>query len=199
MNKIHLIHGIHTETGDSVVRGLIPFLEKIPGYTVVYPDYGFILGIESRRINRIVIGTLFPYIQPGDIVVGHSNGCCIGYELMVLGAPFVGGVFINAALDDDVTIPPQIKWVDVYSNEGDTITEVASAVEKFIGSPVDQYWGKMGHAGYTGKDGRVYNIYCDKNEWLPVVKGHSDLFSPTKLPWWGDYIVTRIVNYLKNG
>ena len=191
--KIHLIHGIHTGAGDTEVRDLIPYLAA-RGYEVVSPEYGFIFGLETRRINRVIIGTLLPYIEPGDICVGHSNGCCIAYELMLAGAPMRGAVFINAALNRSITRLPHVKWIDVYYNAGDQITEVAGIVQKLIGSPVDQYWGEMGHAGYDGQDPGIVNIDCGNTPPLPVVSGHSDIFSKLRAAW-GPFIAERIRNH----
>ncbi len=95
--KIHLIHGIHSGGLNDQAHRLLPYLERI-GLPVVFPDYGYILGIESKRINPIVVGSILPYIEPGDVMVGHSNGCAIIARLAALGAPMAGAVLVNAAL-----------------------------------------------------------------------------------------------------
>ncbi len=183
---IHLIHGIHT-AGASPIEGLASFFAS-DSYR--YPDYGFILGIETRAINPIVAGSILPYINDGDIIIGHSNGCAIAYDLAWRGAPAVGLVFVNAALDQMISRPKPVEWIDVYFNAGDEITEAAK-----IGAVLDitdPVWGEMGHAGYSGRDAAIVNIDCGNTAGLPRVSGHSDFFSPANLPYWGAYLANRI-------
>ena len=101
MNRIHLVHGIHTAVDSPVVKKLLPFLA---GYEVFYPDYGWIAGLETKIANPLIVRTMLPYIQPGDIFIGHSNGCAIGYDLKALSAPFQGMIFINGALEQDLSL-----------------------------------------------------------------------------------------------
>jgi hypothetical protein len=187
---IHMIHGIHTGFNDVTVPGLVPYLERTGEY-VVHPNYGYILAMETKRINPIVVGLLLPYIEPGDILIGHSNGCAIVHDLLVAGAKASGIVFINGALDRDVTLPFWVKWADVYFNDGDTITEVAELADRL--GLVARCWGEMGHAGYSGQDVRFKNIDCGKTSGMPRVNGHSDLFTSVNLPAWGDFISKRIL------
>ena len=193
---IHLIHGIHTSARDLEVRGLIPYLERT-GLEVAYPEYGFILGIETRRVNAMIVGTLLPYIKPGDIIVGHSNGCAIAYDLTRAGAEPVGLVLIHAALDRLISLHASIRWCDVYFNEDDTITEAARIGAKL--GITDPSWGEMGHAGYGGIDGRVTNIDDKHTRGLPECRGHSPEFEPQNLPAWGEYIAGKIWNHLDKG
>lgn len=187
---IHLIHGIHTE-GPSPVEGLIPYLT---GLEVRYPDYGYILGVETRIVNPIIVGALLAYIQPGDIVIGHSNGCAIAYDLMLRRAPIAGAIFINAALEQNIVRVGPTKWIDVYFNAGDEITEIAKLGEEAgIDDPV---WGQMGHAGYAGSDAAITNINCGSTPGLLAVSGHSDFFTPTKLKGWGPFLMGRLRAHL---
>src|ERR1700691_2791272 len=114
--RAHLIHGIHTGSV-SPVQDLIPYLEAV-GVEVCYPDYGFILGIETRLVNRMIRGALMPYICPGDVLIGHSNGCAVCYDLMRAGAPAGAAVFVNAALEQSINKPVVCKWIDVYFKKG---------------------------------------------------------------------------------
>ena len=184
----HLLHGIHTPTGDPTVERLIPFLTGV----VRYPDYGYILGVETRLANPIITGVLSPYIEDGDILVGHSNGGALSYELARNTGKRVGLVLINAALNQYVPIPPNVTFVHVYFNAGDDITEVARIAAALAISPVDVVWGEMGHAGYEGIDKRVVNFDCGKLAGLPVISGHSDIFTPDHVAQWGPYIAARI-------
>ena len=183
---IHLIHGIHTE-GKSVVEGLIPFLGK---WEVAYPDYGYILGVETRIVNPLIVGTLEPYIGPADVLIGHSNGCAIAYDLMRRGTKVAGAIFINAALEQKIVRPPGCPWIRVYYNSGDQITEAAQIGARL--GITDLAWGEMGHAGYLGTDPQITNVNCGLQPGMPKVSGHSDFFSPDNLAQWGPYLANDL-------
>jgi hypothetical protein len=187
--RVHLVHGIRTQIGCPTVAALTTFFVDA-GATVFYPDYGYELGLETRLVNPFIVNTLLPYIQKGDIWVGHSNGCALGFEIMKHSAPLGGAVFINAALEQDIALPAQIPWLDVYFNAGDTITEAAEVAQRL--GLVDLHYGDMGHAGYRGKDPRVTNIDCGARPNMPPVSGHSDLFTLGKIQAWGAFIVKQI-------
>jgi hypothetical protein len=182
---VHVIHGIHTE-GVSPVQGLIPYLSGV----VKYPDYGYILGIESRIVNPLIVGSLQPYINPDDVIIGHSNGCAIAYDLMTQGVKVAGAIFINAALETNIVRPAGCPWIRVYFNSGDQITEAAQIAARL--GIVDAVWGEMGHAGYSGKDPMVTNVNCGATTGMPVVSGHSDFFSPINLKPWGTYLASDL-------
>lgn len=191
--SVHVIHGIHSEP-TSQVKGIIPYL-LAAGLEVKWPEYGFELAIETRLINSMLVGTLLPYIQPGDTFVCHSNGCAIAYHLMLMGAPAVGAVFINGALETAIGRPGSCEWIDVYWNAGDDITEIAE-----IGASLhiyDSIWGELGHAGYVGFDPKITNINCGATPNMPAVSGHSDFFTPDKLKVWGPFLAKRIASNLK--
>jgi hypothetical protein len=185
---IHLIHGIHTQ-GASPVQGLIPFLERA-GWEVKYPDYGYILGVETRIVNPIIEGALTPYVGPEDVLIGHSNGCAIIYSMLMKGLKVAGAVFINAALEQNIVLPPGCPFIHVYSNAGDEVTEAAK-----IGAALgidDPVWGEMGHGGYNGTDPKIPNFFCDRVPYAPKVQGHSDFFTPIKLAYWGVYLCAEL-------
>jgi hypothetical protein len=185
---IHLLHGIH-DAGQTPIEGLIPYLAP---YAVAYADYGFILGIETRLANPIIVGTLKPYVQPNDIFVCHSNGCAIAYDLMSKGVKVAGAIFINGALNAHFGRPTGCPWIDVYWNSGDTITEAAR-----IGADLgidDPSWGELGHSGYQGTDPVIVNINCGATAGLPPVSGHSDFFN--HLAAWGPYLANRLRTHL---
>jgi hypothetical protein len=186
--RVHLLPGIHT-AAVSCVEGLIPYLTA-GGFDVVWVDYGFILGIETKLVNPLIYRSVHPYIAKGDILIGHSNGAAIAYLEMQAGAPVVGCVFINGALEQRITRSVGVEFIDCYWNPGDDITEVA-AIGQAIGitSPV---WGQMGHAGYIGTDPAITNINCGASTGMPIVSGHSDFFTLSKLAVWGPYLVNRL-------
>ena len=200
--RVHVVHGILTPVGASGLLQVVPYLRQA-GFDVRVPDYGLITAAETRIVNPLIGRTLGPYVEPGDLYVGHSNGCAIGYSLMTSGSRLAGAVFINAALKRDIA-PPAPTWVDVYYNEGDDATVAAIAAERLgLSDPV---WGDMGHAGYLGTNPAVTNIDCGKRssaesikastEDFPSVSGHSDIFTPEKFKYWGPYLVQRIKAHL---
>ncbi|MDR5726725.1 MAG: hypothetical protein RB191_04570 [Terriglobia bacterium] len=186
MTICHVIHGIHSGT-PSAIQPLIPYL-RTAGFDCRYPDYGYVLGIETKLGNPMIVGSIFPYVGPDDILIGHSNGCAIAYDILQRGAKVTGAVFINAALEQD--FKPLAPWTDVYYNSGDDITEAAK-IAATIGYS-DPIWGECGHAGYLGKDPSITNINCGATPGLPVVSGHSDFFTPSKLAAWAPYLIDRI-------
>ncbi len=185
---IHALHGIHTASGSTVMPALFAYLPQ----KVQYPDYGFILAIETRRINPAIAGALLPYIGPEDILIGHSNGCAVIYELLQSGLNPRGVVFINGALRTDFILPTKCQFAHVYFNAGDDITILAMAgAEEGL---VDPCWGQLGHSGYSGSDHRVINVDCGNTQKMPVVSGHSEIFCPGKIEAWGPFIGDLIID-----
>lgn len=185
MGRVRLIHGIYSHPGSP--ERLIPFLTAA-GFDVAYHDYGFETALETRIVNPMIVGALLPDIGPDDILIGHSNGCAIAYELMKQ-KPIQGAVFINGALETTIN-RYNARWVDVYFNEGDDVT-IAARIGADLGL-VAPVWGELGHSGYSGNDPKICDIDCGHTSGLPVVSGHSDIFTPDKLASWGPYIADRI-------
>lgn len=185
-----VIHGIHTSGSDQPPEALLAYLTP----PVFYPDYGYELAVATRILNPMIEGCIAAYIQPGDVLIGHSNGCAIIYDLLRHGARPSGIVFINGALEQDITLPGFVQWCDVYYNAGDTITEAAAIAEKL--GLVDVCWGEMGHAGYSGTDPRITNINTGATTGFPGVRGHSAIFDSSNLPAWGPFIANRIAKRL---
>jgi hypothetical protein len=187
--KVVLLPGIHTEAV-SCVESLIPFLTQ-GGITTIFCDYGFVFGLETKLSNPLVWRSVLPFIDPGSVLIGHSNGAAIAYDLMNAGAKVKGCVFINGALDPRVTRAAGVDFIDVYYNPGDELTEVAQLAEQ-IGI-VDPVWGQMGHVGYWGVDPAITSINCGATPGLPTVSGHSAFFTPGNITAWGPYLVKRLV------
>lgn len=168
---------------------------------VLHPDYGYILAAETRRINPIVVGLLAPYVETGDILIGHSNGCAIIYDMLfALSEKQIipsGFIFINGALKQRITVPAGIGWGLVLYNEDDTITSVAEIAAFFHTAP--RTWGEMGHGGYIGVDARIENVDEKKSIGMPAVSGHSAFFTAANLPVWGDWLGKYIVRKLNQG
>lgn len=200
--RVHVVHGILDPVGKAGLLKLVPYLQQA-GFDVRVPDYGLITAMETRIANPLIVRTLLPYLEPGDLYVGHSNGCAIGYDLITAGARPAGVVFINAALKRNIELPGAM-WADVYYNAGDDAT-VAAVASAALGLS-DPVWGDMGHAGPAKFDpsGRIAGIDCGFSGAyqglpgdLPKVSGHSDIFTPGKVEAWGPYITKRVLAHLK--
>jgi hypothetical protein len=195
--RVHVVHGILDPVGKAGLLKLVPYLQQA-GFDVRVPDYGVITAVETRIANPLIVRTLRPYVEPGDLYIGHSNGCAIGYDLITAGARPAGVVFINGALKRNIELPGAT-WADVYYNEGDDATVAAVAAARLgLSDPV---WGDMGHVGYSGSNPNVTNIDCDSVartlEGLPLVFGHSDIFTDGKVEAWAPYIVSRVLAHIK--
>lgn len=201
--RVHLVHGIMDPVGTSGLLKLAPYL-RAAGFDVRVPDYGLITACETRIVNPIIVRCLAPYLEPGDLYIGHSNGCAIGYDLVGQGFRPAGMVLINAALERRITLPAGT-WADVYFNAGDDAT-VAAVVAARLGLS-DRVWGEMGHAGYDGADPAITNIDAGKaspvlaikegTQDLPACSGHSAIFEPGRVEKWAPFIVGRIVAHVK--
>jgi hypothetical protein len=184
-----LLHGIHTPFGDPKVKRLIPYIAPLDD--VIYPDYGYVMAVETRRINPALVGMLTPFVKSGDTIFAHSNGCAIAYEVVQAldkSITDIGLVLIDAALIRNITLPDCVKFCHVYYNAGDQITQVAALAELVPFSLVDQNWGDMGHYGYSGTDPRVAMIDCANTKGVMQDEGHSEIFDPPEIDAWGPYI-----------
>jgi len=177
--------------GSSGLLKLVPYFQR-GGFDCRVPDYGLITAIETHIANPLLWRALLPYIEPGDLYVGHSNGCAIGYDLVLNGARPAGLVLINAALRRDITLPAGM-WADCYYNAGDDATVAASAAVRL--GLVDKVWGEMGHAGPVSDNPLITGIDCGNPGCyaavLPPVSGHSAIFEPGRVEDWAPYIYAR--------
>lgn len=187
---IHVLHGIHTGFGSPVVPGLLPYLTG----TVAYPDYGWISALDTGRWNSAFAGMLKPYVKPSDVLIGHSNGCAVIYNLLEQGVAVAGVVFINGALKRNFVLPATTRFAHVYFNAGDDATLIAQGLADAPDPLIDPNWGDLGHVGYGGTDPRVTNFDCGNTPSMPKVDGHSEFFYPANLPAWGPFLNSKVEN-----
>lgn len=199
---IHLIHGIHTQEGDTTVAWLRPYLATETQLPVVYHQYGYTTALLTRALNRRRARKIAQLVADTDgFAVGHSNGCALIWRMLnERMTRFRGVVFINPALEKDIDIPPTLEFVHVYHNRYDgavPLTETPIIRRIFL----DPYWGTMGADGYTGKDKRVTNFDCwdsPADQSLPPVSGHSAIFEPQSLHrGWGKFIAATLKSAIK--
>lgn len=151
MRTAWLVHGFNvSDLGGRTIDLVGPWLRNC-GWKVGQVDYGwkFLLGVwvgnpkEARNFAKVV--------SPGDIALGHSNGCSIIHRATVdYDAPLDKVVYINPALDTDAAPGPQVREAHVFYAPDD----MAVLAARFIPSVL---WGSMGRDGYTGIDLRMWN------------------------------------------
>lgn len=196
--KVHLLHGIHTKRGSESVVNLRPHIAKGSGLPVVYHEYGDIWALSTRHYNPRIAAELMSSIKPGDVLVGHSNGCAIWMRCLELGAPAAGLVLLNAALRDDILFPSQLKFAHVYFNCYDEAVPLTSfpVLQQLFFDPL---WGDMGRDGWRGDDKRVAQFDCwNREDELPGLSGHSSITHKDVADDWGLYIGARIADALKD-
>lgn len=183
--RVILIHGFNVrDEGDRTVGALAPFLESA-GFHVKRPRYGWrgLLGV--RYLNETFSQLIADLSEPGDILIGHSNGCAIAVEAAEKSThEFARLVLINPALDSDHLFPANIRRIDVWHSPSDGPVRFA----KFL--PWHS-WGDMGAVGYRGLYDPRVRSYNKENGFKVSSDSHSDVFEPGKIEFFGPLIVSK--------
>lgn len=185
--RVILLHGFNVfDKGAGTVGRLAPYFERA-GYRVKQPSYGWVFLLGVRYANSKIASMLAGLIEPGDIIVGHSNGCAIAAEVLDLGAPVSQLVLINPALDSDHVFPitDDLRAVHVWHSPSDSPVWWAKWLPGHA-------WGDMGAVGYNGRrDPRVIN-YDKETKFEPSSRKHSDVFEPGLLEFFAPKIVAAV-------
>lgn len=182
--RVILIHGIQGESPPEMYLTRLAQYFQDAGFTVCIPRYGTLdlFGISfSSWANERISQSLGSFVEPGDILLGHSNGGAISY-LIAQKKRVRGVILINAALDSNRV--PNAEFTHVYFNKGDWVTR-ASTVLPF------NAWGAMGALGYTGAPRPdIVNVDCGNPPYddLPRLSGHSTIFKGDNLAPWARYM-----------
>ena len=190
MPKVITVPGIHATMQNEGIEGMILALNQ-QGLDVYPFHYGFAYAVTTALLNPGRAKKLAALVEPGDVIMGHSNGCDLGWRAAMLGAPIAGLVLINPALKPDIEFSPQVQWVRVYYNKGDEVVPWANKLFLF-----DHSWGAMGRDGYTGTDKKVQSVDCGTGPY--PANGHSDIFTPGKIDYWAKYIALEIASHKPN-
>lgn len=178
MKTCYLIHGI--ETSDSK-RSTISFLKyTLSEFNVETLSYGYvpvILAFVISFLNFFFALRLKRNIAPGQILIGHSNGCALAYDISS-DIETLGLVLINPALDNDVVFDPRLAFVHIYWSRNDEVTWLS----KYI--PFSK-WGSMGAEGYKGEDARVM-------QW-DMGTSHNGIASDDAARYWGPIIAGNLL------
>ncbi len=168
--RVFVLHGFNVRDGGTgSIDKLIPALVGAD-FEVVEFDYGWMFLLGAKLRDRFLARKLAKMVQPGDVVIAHSNGCCIAQMAAELGAPFAVMVFISPALDRDAERPAQVGERHVWHTPSD------EWVTKARWLPFAK-WGDMGAVGYQGKpDERTKNYNGEELLWVRPLR-HSGWFA----------------------
>lgn len=183
--RVWLIHGFNVrDGGERTVGTLRPFLEGA-GYEVKRFRYGWkgLLGVRFGNDNLARI--IADIVDPGDHVIGHSNGACLAKLAADHGAQFGHMVLINPALDADTTFAPSIRKISIWHSPSDGPVKFGALLPW-------HNWGDMGAIGYRGPyDPRVASF--NKENGFPVSSSkHSDIFTERCLSYFAPLIVNSL-------
>lgn len=188
--RVVLIHGARFKKADRDNLRRLACGFRAAGFCVVLPTYGYLPALLIGMIqwlDRRIADSMAGFIEPNDILVGHSNGATLVY-LITKQIKVKGAVLVNAALDSSRI--PNAQFVHVYFNQGDILTRI-SAVFPF------HPWGDMGGTGYSGNDPRVTNFDQGNTPGMPVLNGHSDVFTRGKVRPWARFMAEKCVEALE--
>lgn len=184
--RVILVHGFNVrDNGDATVGRLAPYFE-MAGFQVKRFRYGWLRLLWVRMLNNKFATALASMIEPGDVVVGHSNGACLADMAAWKGAPIGQLVYINPALDRDAPLAPQVGFLHVWYSPSDQPVALA----RFL---VKHRWGNMGATGYRGPYSKRVANYNKEFDFPIKSSKHSDVFEPAKLADFGPRIVNKVL------
>lgn len=182
--RIHLIHGFNVwDGGVATVGRLAPYLE-LGGNRILHHDYGWVGLLRLRWRNEQATRRIRPFVRDGDVLIGHSNGCLVAWELIEAGVRPGAVICIQPALRRDTPWPPGLPVLCLY-NDRDWAVILGRAWGRFISvaNPFRERhgWGAAGRygfdqAGITNRDTRRGPCPAE---------GHSGIFEPPPLQCWG--------------
>lgn len=186
--RVFIIHGIHTSQDVEWMDRLSSmFFDR--GFSTRVWTYGYAYALLTRWQNPGRAKKLAALIQPGDIVVGHSNGCALAWlAAWDYKAKWGGAVLMNPALDCDRVMPPGVPWVNLYSNQHDLAVKVAAFFPKHP-------WGAQGKVGICLRDDRYLTRFTHDPGPMKAspIRGHSAIINEG-LSSWGKVIVQDVLD-----
>ncbi len=187
--RIIIVHGIHTNDHAAWMTTIRDAFGAA-GFDVLVWTYGYAYALLTRIQNPGRAKKLKALIGPDDIVLGHSNGCCLAWLAAQAGAQMAGAVFLNPALDRDKAMPEHVPWVNLYPNHADIAVEIALIFRKHP-------WGDQGQHGLAFNDRRYLTRFTDEEFGrAPPVFGHSAVLEPAPLAVWSQVFVHDVLHRL---
>ncbi len=193
--RVILVHGFNVSDGGQGSTDQFADHYKSEGFQVIEFDTKWRKGLV-RDLLTVRFGNgkraqkLAAMIQPGDILVGHSNGCAIIHQATQQLASIAPDsraqdllrtlilIYHNPALDVDAPAASNVRARYIFHTKSDWVVHAASLL-------LCSNWGRMGQLGYReedpGKqDHRSHNIsYGHLGIHAP---GHSEAFkTPTRV------------------
>lgn len=189
MRQAHFLHGFNVrDGGDGSIDKLAPWF-SLRGFKVVEHEYGWVGPLRLRRRNSKAIREALPSILPGDVLIAHSNGSLICWELVEAGAPVSAVICIQPALRRDTIWRSDVEVLCLH-NDKDWIVSMGRMWGRFasVANPFRNRhgWGAAGRHGFTTPQPNVENWDTDTG---PVpAQGHSGIFRTAPLLHWAPKI-----------
>ncbi|WP_163557570.1 hypothetical protein [Halomonas sp. NO4] len=188
--RAHLNHGINvSDGGKGSVGSLTPYFEE-SGHDAILHSYGWVGFLRVRWRNETATQAIRPHVHDGDVLVGHSNGCLIAWELIEAGVKPSAVICIQPALRRDTLWPDDIPVLCLY-NQADWAVSLGRMWGRFasVANPFRDIhgWGAAGRHGFTRGQANVTNWDTDIEEF--PARGHSGVFRRPALFYWAPNIV----------
>jgi hypothetical protein len=176
-----LVHGWRVRDPSKTIGLLADPLRDL-GYDPMLLQYGFTLTTgRTQFVSNKVAKVWSARTEPSDIVIGHSNGARVAFEMSHTGQNLASTmVWIHPALDANCTPGRSVNRLLVLHHPSDWEVRLGALMPNSI-------WGDMGYRGYNaptdpfGRDTRIKNV---------AYGGHSPFLDPTGLAW----LIDRWVN-----
>lgn len=140
--RLLLIHGWRVKDPRRGIGCLVAPLADL-GYRPLLLRYGYTLTASSTRFrSNKAAKNWSARTEPGDVVIGHSNGARVAWEMSHCGQNVAERmVWINPALDPDSVPGRIVRRCLVLYNGSDGAVRIARWLPSSI-------WGEMGAVGY---------------------------------------------------
>lgn len=183
--RLIVVHGIHTNDSEGWMDVLVDAFRDA-GWNAGKWTYGYAYALLTRLQNPGRAKKLAALIQPGDVVLGHSNGGCLAWMAAELGAPMGGCILLNPALDCEKVMAKHVPWVNLYPNRFDEAVTLAGV---FPAHP----WGLQGREGISVRDDRYLTRWTDAGTALAKpVQGHSAMLAPAAIHGWAQQLIEDV-------
>jgi len=175
--RVILVHGFNVSDGGRGTTGKLARKMESDGFEVHEFSTGWRGLVGVRVSNKRRAQQLAARVKPGDILIGHSDGCNLIdqalHELSSLHPSKVSTVYFNPALDRDTALAPIVTKCLVFHTESDKVVWIS----KWLAF---HPWGEMGMKGYKATkpclhDSRYENISYESIGHHGL--GHSGVFN----------------------
>ncbi len=186
--RAHLFHGFNvTDGGRGSVGNLIPHLEAV-GIEPILHGYGWTGPVRLRLVNRRVVRDLVDHIEPGDVLIGHSNGFLICRKLVhAVGHNIRAVVGIQPCVRRDLWWANSVSVLCLY-NPHDLAVQFGRAWGRLstLWTPWAPHgWGAAGRYGFTLGERNVTNWDTSASYWRHPARGHTAVLRPPAVEYWG--------------